>query len=281
MPEILAGSVTIHYELSGAPDGVPLVLIHGVGAPMTAWYPSFLDLLRQSGFLLVTFDNRDAGLSSKLDDAYSLVDMSLDVLALLDQLGIERAHLIGQSMGGMIAQELAISHPDRVLSLCSLNSAPNPEHLVNPSPADASTATPPASSREAAIEEHIAQERILGLDGFNEQWLAEFAANNLDRSYSPDGVQRQMQALMSAPDRTEGLRSVTVPAAVIHGRDDRDISFTGGIATALALPNAELHVFSNLGHQIAPRYWTDFAAIIARTVQRGELAAAPASGTID
>ncbi|MEA5456766.1 alpha/beta hydrolase [Sinomonas sp. JGH33] len=280
MPYADVGEVRLCYEASGPPAGEPLVLIHGLGAQLVAWYPGFCRALEEQGFRVIRVDNRDIGLSSKMDHAphYTLEDMARDVVGLLDALGLPSAHVAGQSMGGMIAQILAASHPQRVRSLCVIYSAPSPAYLIeDDEEAMAVLDQGPAPDRESAIRRWIDSERISGLDGFDEEWVAEFAAAIYDRSYCPEGFERQARALRTCRDLTGMLQGVKVPTAVIHGRNDRLISFRGGIASALAIPDAELHVYSGMGHQVKPGLWGDFVHVIARTAQRGidQNAAAP------
>jgi len=264
------GPVRLYYEVSGPADGEPLLLINGLGAQMIAWYPGFCQALEGAGFKLIGFDNRDVGLSSKLDDTanYSLEDMASDVVGLLDALGLESVHLVGQSMGGMVAQELAISHPERVRSLCSIYSAPSAGYLTDDEAFWAILERPVVLDRDQAILQWIETERLSGLDGLDNAWIHDFAAAIYDRNYCPEGLRRQAQAMLGAEDRRAGLAQLGVPTAVIHGRDDRVISYTGGIATALAVPNAELHLYAGMGHQVTPRLWSEFVLVIARNVQR-------------
>jgi pimeloyl-ACP methyl ester carboxylesterase len=237
---------------------------------MIAWYPGFCQALEAAGFRLIRFDNRDVGLSSKLDGArdYGLDDMASDVVGLLDALGLGSAHVAGQSMGGMISHQLAISHPERVRSITSINSAPSPEFLTDGEEFWGLLQQPPARDREEAIRRWIETERISGLDGFDDAWIYDFAAAIYDRNYCPEGFKRQEQALLNAPDQRHRLAQLTMPVAVIHGRNDRVISFRGGIATAAAVPDAELHLYAGMGHQLTPYLWSDFVGVIARNAAR-------------
>lgn len=274
MPHADLANVRLYYDLSGPADGEPLVLIQGLGAQSITWPPGFVALLQAERFRVILFDNRDVGLSTWFDDAseqpYVLADMSDDVAHLLDHLGIRKAHVVGQSMGGMIAQQFAIDHQDRTLSLISIYSAPvaAPEFLVQAAAVSAARNSPWPADREGAIQRYIAQEMISGLEEYDDEWIRAYAERVIDRAYNPPGQERQMAALRGAPDRRPGLAAVTVPAAVIHGRNDPLVSFRGGIATAVALPNAELHVFTEMAHQVKPSYWPDYVRIIARTAAR-------------
>ncbi|MCE3555910.1 alpha/beta hydrolase [Pseudonocardia sp. RS11V-5] len=261
----------LYYETQGPESGEPLVLIHGLGAQLIAWFPGFVAELEKHDFRVVLFDNRDIGLSSEFphDALYTVDDMAADVVGLMDHLGLDSAHIAGQSMGGMIAQQFAITYPERLRSLCSIYSAPHIGFRRTDDPyVQEVRGRRPAADRDSAIAHYIEQERISGLDGLTEQEILEFATAVYDRSHRPDGQARQQRAIMDAPDRRPGLAGITVPTVVIHGRDDRLIDFTGGIATAQAVPDSELHVYAGMGHQIPPHLWSDTAGVIARNARR-------------
>jgi pimeloyl-ACP methyl ester carboxylesterase len=271
MPYAPVGSIELYYELSGPEDGEPLVLIHGLGAQLIAWYPGFCELLEDAGFRVIRFDNRDAGLSTKLDGTpYELQDMADDIVGLLDHLGVESAHVTGISMGGMLAQQVGISHPDRVRSLCIICSTPSNDFLIFEEEVQEVRNRPPARTREEGIQQYIEQERISGLDDLSEEWIQEFAAAVYDRGYHPKGQARQYTAVLDSPDRTHALKDVRIPTVVVHGRDDRLISFRGGIAIAEAVPDAELLVLADMGHQVRPRLWPEIVGAIRRTADRAD-----------
>jgi len=264
--------VTLCYEVSGPAQGEPLVLINGHGDQMISWLPGFCALLEAEGFRLIRFDNRDVGLSTKFDAAdpqapYTIEDMAADVDQLIGYLEYDSAHIVGRSMGGMIAQQLAISFPHRVRSLCCLYSMPSIDFLVNDPEAQALARRPPARDRDSAIQQFVERKR-LGSDGFDDDWLRDFAAQLYDRNYCPEGVARQSAAFARQRDRLPELAKLRVPTAVVHGRDDRLLSFQGGIATALAVPGAELHVYAGMGHELRPDLWPDFVRVIARNAGR-------------
>lgn len=274
MPTAHLPSVRLYYELSGPIDGDPLVLIHGLGAQMIAWYPGLIALLEAEGFRVLRFDNRDVGLSQKFEtpagggSPYDIHAMANDVVELLDHVGFSGAHIAGQSMGGMIAQQVAIDHPEYVHSLVSIYSSPAPGFMVDDPEVQAVRSETPEREREGAIAQYVRRERMSGYDGFDEEWMHNFAAQVVDRDWDPAGADRQEAAVLHSPDRRPALANVMVPAAVIHGRDDRLIGFDGGVATAVALPNAELHIFTDMGHQLPPRYWPDFVRIFCRVRDR-------------
>lgn len=283
MPYADLGRVRLCYEISGPQDGEPLLLIQGLGAQLIDWYPGFCRVLEAAGFKVIRFDNRDVGLSSKLDDEpdYSLKDMASDVVGLVGTLGLESVHVAGQSMGGMIAQELAISHPERVRSLCSIYSAPSAEFLTDDDAFWAILQRPSVLDRDQAIRQWVETQRLSGLDGFDNAWVYDHAAAIYDRSYCPDGLRRQARAMVNAPDRHAALAQLSVPTAVIHGRNDRVISYRGGVATALAVPDAELHLYAGMGHQVTPGLWNDFVRVIAYNAGRAadsRTAVAPPNG---
>jgi pimeloyl-ACP methyl ester carboxylesterase len=239
--------------------------------------------LRDRGFFVILFDNRDCGLSSQFEgmpdltrvmfggDAtsapYRLEDMADDAAALLAELGVGRAHVVGASMGGMIVQALAIRHPDRLLSVCSIMSTTGDRSVGAPT-GEAMTALlrPIATSREEAIEASIAGSRVIGSPKYpvDESVLRERAAEAYDRSYSPEGTARQLAAILSSPDRTEGLHGVAMPFLVLHGEDDPLVTLSGGEATAAAVPGARLVVYPGMGHDLPEDLWPDMIeAIVA------------------
>ncbi|EMY34875.1 hydrolase [Arthrobacter crystallopoietes BAB-32] len=285
MPYADTGSARLYYELTGPNQGEPLLLIHGLGEQLIGWYPGFCQALLEQGFRLILIDNRDTGLSSKHPGVeYTLVDMANDIAGLLDVLKIQSVHVVGQSMGGMIGQILAITHPKLVQSLCLIYSAPDPAYLLeDDEEVRALLDQEPAHDRESAIRQWISSEQISGLEGFEEDWIEEFAAAIYDRSYCPDGFERQARALRSCPDLSLQLPHLRMPTAVIHGRDDRLISFRGGIASAVAIPNSELHIYAEMGHQIIPELWEDFVRVIGRNARRAPLSSdfQPGSGPSD
>ncbi len=267
--------VAIAYETSGPADGIPLLLVHGLATQMLLWPQDLVDALHDRGFFVIRFDNRDIGLSTHLHDApppdvmaalttgdtssasYRLEDMADDAVALLDHLGIDRAHVVGVSMGGMIAQTIAIEHPDRVLSLTSIMSTPSPRIGAPTQAASAVLFAPPATNRDEAVARVLETYRVIGSPGYplDEQWLSEVAGTSYDRGYDPLGVARQLLAIHASGDRTPGLRSLAVPTLVIHGEDDPLVQVAGGRATAEAVPDAELVVIPGMGHNLPRELW--------------------------
>jgi len=284
-----ANGLELEYETSGDPSDPPMVLIMGLGAQLIDWPLPFCEMLAAAGFHVIRFDNRDAGLSTSLDhlgppdlaalfagylDAapYRLSDLADDTVGLLDALGIDRAHLVGASLGGMVAQQTVIDHPDRVRSLASIMSTTG-DRAVGQATPEARTVLgrPPAANSEEAIANTVRSSRIIGSTGFpvTDQELLARATAKYDRSYRPVGTLRQFVAAAASPDRTPGLRQVTVPTVVIHGEVDPLIDVSGGRATAAAVPGAELLVIPGMGHDLPAGAQAQIAAAIAANARRG------------
>lgn len=285
MPRAKANGLELEYEAFGDPAHPPIVLVMGLGAQMVTWETGFCELLAEHAFHVVRFDNRDCGLSTWLDELgtpdpaglgqaeapYSLSDLADDVVGLFDALGFAKAHVAGASMGGMIVQRLALDHPDRLLSLTSIMSTTGDPAVGQTSPAALATLTqPPARSREAAIEQSIANYRITGSPGYpeSEEYLRHKATRAYDRAVHPVGTMRQLMAIVTAADRTEGLREVRLPAVVVHGDADQMIDVTGGKATAAAIADAELVILPGMGHDLPEPLWPELVAAIVRATER-------------
>ncbi|MFD5243825.1 alpha/beta fold hydrolase [Amycolatopsis sp. NPDC058340] len=284
MPRARVNGLELEYDTFGSPADPPLVLVMGLGAQMVTWEAGFCELLADGGFHVVRFDNRDIGLSSYLDDLptpdlaalaagdlttapYLLSDLAADITGLFDALGFGRAHVVGASMGGMIAQQLAIDSPERLLSLTSIMSTTGDPSVGQPEPAALAGLTrPPAATREQAIEDGIEWFRLVGSPGHpsDEEFLRMKATRNYDRANHPEGALRQAAAVVASGDRTAKLREVRVPTLVIHGESDPLINVSGGKATAEAIPDAELLLFPGMGHELPRQLWPAIAdAIIA------------------
>ena len=277
--------IELHHETDGDPGGRPLVLVHGGGAQLIGWHDEFVALLVAAGFFVVRPDNRDVGLSQQtggpdeLAAGYDLTDMAADVVALLDHLEVQRAHLVGMSMGGYIVQLVAIEHPERVASLGLMSTSPSsaPEFLVgvhgDGSPV---TSAPELLDRNAYIEMFVGGQRGFQSPGFPFDAAASAAlgAQYYDRVYRPDGLVRQWNAMLRGPlERREQLRTLTVPTVVIHGRGDQSLHWRAALATAELLPHAELHVYEEMGHDVPRELWPEFVLALARTAARGERSA--------
>jgi pimeloyl-ACP methyl ester carboxylesterase len=285
----VGGGIELAYERFGDPADPPLLLVMGLATQMLGWADEFCAGLAARGLSVVRFDNRDIGLSTHLHDApepdvmaavggdlssasYTLSDMARDTAALLDALDIERAHVVGASMGGMIAQTLAIEHPQRVSTLTSIMSTTG-----DPSVGGASEEAlgvllaPPARDRAEAIERSVAAFRVIGSPAYelDEAALRERAGLAFDRAHDPPGVSRQLLAIMASGDRTERLRQLQVPALVIHGADDPLVRVDGGRATAAAIPGAELVELPGMGHDLPRELWPEITDRIVALVERG------------
>ena len=282
MPSTPANGITIQYEIAGDPTDPPLLLVMGLGAQLIAWHPAFVDALVGQGFFVIRFDNRDVGLSTWFDDkgpadvpgamagkanaAYLLSDMAADAVGVLDALGLPSAHVLGASMGGMIAQTLAIEHPDRVRSLVSIMSTTGDPTVGAPHPAAmAVLLTPPPTQRDAVLDQAVTVWRTIGSPGFpfHEDEVRAAAGAAFDRAWHPDGTARQLVAILASGDRTPALRGVALPTLVIHGADDALVDASGGKATAAAIPGADLWIIPGMGHHIPPEIHDDVAARVA------------------
>lgn len=284
MPTATANGIELYYETHGDPAGRPLLLVMGLGAQLTLWRPEFCELLAREGFFVIRSDNRDVGLSSKIEGgpvpdlaramagdhstaSYTLWDMADDAVGLLDALGIAQAHVVGASMGGMIVQCMVIAHPERVRSVTSIMSTTGNPEVGQPQPeAMAALLAPPPTSREAAIEQGLHTWRVIGSPAYppDEAVLREQLAADYDRCFFPQGTARQLAAILATGDRTAALREVRKPALVIHGEADPLVTLSGGQATAAAIPGARLLTFPGMGHDLPPALYPEFVrAIVA------------------
>jgi pimeloyl-ACP methyl ester carboxylesterase len=280
--------IDIAYERFGDPGSPPVLLIMGVGTQMLGWPDEFCRALAGHGLHVIRFDNRDVGLSSHMTDApppdvraafmgrtssasYTLSEMAGDVIGLMGALDLDSAHLVGASMGGMIAQTAAIEHPGRVRSLTSIMSTTGDQSVGRPTEeALAALLSPPARTREEAIERTVKVVRVIGSPGFaiDEPEIRRRTGCAYDRADDPVGVARQLVAIAASGDRTAALRSVAVPALVLHGADDPLIAVSGGRATADAIPGAEFVAFAGMGHDLPRPLWDEITRRIAQLVAR-------------
>ncbi|MGL5825931.1 MAG: alpha/beta fold hydrolase [Nocardioides sp.] len=285
----LTDDLTLCYQTFGKPAAEPLLLVMGLGGPMTWWDEALCAKLAALDFFVIRFDNRDTGRSTKLPDQvsrsvllrgllgrrvgapYTLQDMARDAFGLLDHLGVIRAHVAGLSMGGMIAQTMAISAPDRIRSLTSIMSTTGKRSVGWPHPRLAPTLLAPrATGRKAYVTASAAWWRQIGSPGFPTEPAAVRvrAEETFDRGYSTSGVLRQMVAIVTQPDRTDQLRHLPMPALVVHGKADMMVHVSGGRATAAALPRAELMVIDGMGHDLPVTLYDTVARAIRRTADR-------------
>ncbi len=279
MPRARANGLELEYEVIGARHARPLVLIMGLGAQMVLWDDEFCAALAARGHRVIRFDNRDVGLSSKIDGwrtldvvaamaewalgrpvatPYTLSDMAADTVALLDALGLDAAHVVGASLGGMIAQTLAIEHPRRILSLTSIMSTTGNPRLPRARPeAAAALLEPPPRDREGAMARAVKVFRTIGSPGFplDEARVRERAGRSFDRCSHPAGAARQMLAILASGSRVESLRRVTAPTLVIHGTDDPLVPVAAGVETARLVPGAEVLLIEGMGHNLPREVW--------------------------
>ncbi len=274
MAKITANGIQIEYDTFGKHGDPPLLLIVGLACQLIHWDEGLCEQLARRGHYVIRFDNRDAGLSTKLAESgipdigqiikarmkgevmrppYTLEDMADDAVGLLDALEIEKAHICGISMGGMIAQTIALNHRQRILSLISIYSQTGNPALPPPTPeALECLLTPPPMEREANITYTLDVWRTFSGTGFplDEDWHRKIAAQAYDRAFYPEGVARQMAAVFAQKNRKSELGSVSVPTLVIHGADDPLVAVEGGKDTADAIPGAELVIIDGMGHDL-------------------------------
>jgi pimeloyl-ACP methyl ester carboxylesterase len=287
MASVEANGITIEYEAAG--DGEPLLLVMGLGGQLTDWSEGFVDRLVAAGFRVITFDNRDQGLSTEFDwepptqtravlttllkrppkAGYLLADMADDAIGLLDALDIDSAHIVGMSMGGMIAQTMAIQDPKRVRSLTSIMSNPGDRKNGRIAPSimpKLAKMSPP--TRDTAAQRSVDMFTLFSGSHFDPSEHLRRAKISVERSFRPAGTARQTAAIMASPDRTPGLRQLDVPTLVIHGLMDKLVRPSGGTATAAAVPGSRLLVFPDMGHDLPEPRHPEIVEAIRRHADR-------------
>lgn len=294
MPELKARNVgpsgiEIAYERFGAPGAPPVLLITGAGAQMINWPEGFCQALVDRGLHVIRFDTRDSGRSTHFPDApvpdfpaalagdlstasYSLSDLAADTVGLLDALGLDGVHLVGTSMGAMIAQMVAIEYPDRALSLTSMMSTTGEPGVGEADFSVFAGLGGPPQDREAFVEWQVRALRLAAAAGsaFDAAAAAERSGRVFDRGYDALGMQRQALAVIATGDRTARLRSLRLPTLVMHGAADVVCDASGGRATAAAVPGAELVILEGMGHALPQELWPELATRIAALVHRAE-----------
>lgn len=292
MANIKANGLLIEYGTFGEKSNPPMLLVMGLGAQMILWDEGFCEQLAGKGFYVVRFDNRDVGLTEKLDDLgvpkvleimaksmkgekvespYSLDDMADDAAGLLDALEIDKAHICGASMGGMIVQTMAYNHPDRVLSMTSIMSSTGNPKLPPPQP-DAMKVlmAPPPGDREGIIEHGINTWKVISGPGFefDEDYIRDMLERTYDRSHYPPGFIRQLTAIVAHGSRVEKLAGVKAPTLVIHGSADPLVPVEAGKDTAESIPGAQLMLIEGMGHNLPKEAWPQIVGAISENAAK-------------
>jgi pimeloyl-ACP methyl ester carboxylesterase len=288
-----ANGIEIVYQSFGDPADPTMLLIMGLATQMLGWDEGLCELLAARGFRVVRFDNRDVGRSTKIEGgpranvlaaaagdvssaSYTLSDMAADSAGLLDHLGVEAAHVVGASQGGMIGQTLAIERPERVLSLASIMSTTGDPTVGQPHPeALPALLTPAPADREGFIEFVVRTWAVIGSPGFDREddALRKLAGASYDRGIHSAGTARQLLAILASGDRTAALRTLSLPTVVIHGTDDPLIDVSGGKATAAAIPGAELVLIEGMGHDLPVELWPRLVDLIVANAERAGVGA--------
>jgi len=284
MPIATVNGIEICFETQGRPSDPPVLLVMGLGAQLITWPDGFVDMLAARGFYVVRYDNRDSGRSTKFDGmpdiaallagetgsaVYTIEDMAADGVALLGHLGLDRVHVVGASMGGMITQAMVIHYPGRFLSACSIMSTTGDRSVGAPTgEALSALLRPMAQSRDEAVAAAMEASAVIGSPKYpaDADTLRARAEAAYDRSYAPLGTARQLAAILGSPDRTAGLGGVTMPFLVIHGDADPLVTPSGGRATAEAVPGATLLMIPGMGHDLPEALWDEIvSAVVANT----------------
>jgi pimeloyl-ACP methyl ester carboxylesterase len=269
--------IEICYDTTGDPSDPTVLLVMGLGGQLIQWDPELCGLIAARGFHVVRFDNRDVGLSTHLEGGvdvfglfaseasasapppvpYRLSDMADDAVGLLDHLGVGQAHVVGVSMGGMIAQAIALSHPTRALTLTSIMSTTGDADVGLPTAeAMGALVAPPAQTREEAEDGAVRQAHVWGSPGlFDEQHVRRLAGESWERCHEPLGIARQLAAILASGSRSAGLATLAVPTLVIHGTADTLVQPSGGERTAEMIPDAKLLMVDGMGHDLARPLW--------------------------
>jgi pimeloyl-ACP methyl ester carboxylesterase len=288
MPQVTANGLSIEFDERGDPDAPVVLLVMGLGAQMVLWPAGFCDLLAERGFRAIRFDNRDIGLSEKLDREpvpdiqqvvqglisgkpvevpYLLGDMAADTVGLMDALDVSSAHVVGASMGGMIAQIVAAHYPDRVRTLTSIMSTSGRMDLPQgkPEAMQALLTMPPGNDKASVAEHSVRLAKIIGSPDYpvSDEALRQFAEMLYDRSYYPAGPARQYAAVLASGSRDAMLPDISAPTLVIHGDADPLLPVEHGQDTAQLVPGARLEVIEGMGHNLPPQLYEKFADMIA------------------
>ena len=283
-PEIVsANGIQICYDALGNPNNPALLMVAGLGMQLIGWDEEFCTMLAERGYWVIRYDNRDTGKSSKFDEEgipdiapalqgqsisapYLLHDMAADAVGLLDALDVKKAHVLGVSMGGMIAQTIAINHPERVRTLISIMSTTGDPSVSAPNPKGLELLmAPPATNLESHIQNNLTWARATTGSAFSvdESGVKERAQATWERGTYPPGTARHTAAILASGSRQKALQKLTMPTLVIHGKEDIIVPVEGGIATADAIPNAKLMLIDGMGHTLPPETWPKIVDAIA------------------
>ena len=286
---VLPSGIELEYVTTGDPTNPPLLVVNGYTSQLISWPQGYIEQLVAQGQFVIRFDNRDVGLSSKLDGQavspgavlsaalqgeplpevpYTLSDMAADGIGLLDHLGIDRAHIVGNSMGGMIVQTMAIEHPERIASVTSVMSSVGDPRVGRPTPeARDALLAPSPSDRDDYIAASLTSQIWASKKHCDLDWLQEVAAAQFDRCFYPEGATRQLAAIYASGDRSDGLAALGVPMLVIHGRDDTLITPEGGARTAELVPRSRFLLLADMGHDHPAPLWPVLAEAIGGHVR--------------
>ena len=293
MAQVKANGIMIEAEAFGPASGETILLVMGLGAQMTRWPLALIDMLCAKGYRVIRYDNRDVGLSHKFDDAgpadiagvmtdlaagrtpraaYTLDAMAADGVGVLDAFGVKRAHIVGASMGGMIAQMIAALYPERTLSLTSIMSSTGNPALppAKPEAAAVLMTRPPRDDIETLVAHGIKAQKAIGSPGYppDEKVMRENILADFKRSNHADGFGRQMAAIMASGDRRALLKRVTAPTVVLHGEDDPLVPVDGGRDTAANITGAELRTVPGMGHDLPPALYSVFVDAVETAAKR-------------
>jgi pimeloyl-ACP methyl ester carboxylesterase len=287
---VAANGIEIAYETFGDPSHSPVLLVMGLGTQMIAWPDAFCAALAERSHYVVRFDNRDSGLSTHLRDIrgpnpmlvamkrrrppYMLDDMAADTVGLMDALGLGSVHLVGVSMGGFIAQTIAVTQPERLRSLTLMLTSTGSRFVgyAKPRMMWHLLRRRSVSSRQDAMDFAVDTFRRIGSPGFafDEERVRDVAARSYERGHDPGGYVRQLAAIMAQPDRTKALRRIDLPTLVLHGLADPLVSVSGGKALAKAIPGARFYGFRGMGHDMPRELWPLFVDEICALAERGD-----------
>ncbi|WP_246081583.1 alpha/beta fold hydrolase [Nocardioides litoris] len=284
----VSGDIELCYQTFGDPEDEPLLLVMGLGGPMTWWDAPLCEMLAREGFHVIRFDNRDVGRSSRargrvsrsmlvrgftgmrVTPPYTLDDLARDAFGLLDHLGIASAHVAGVSMGGMVVQCMALLEPGRVRSMASIMSTTGRRTVGWQHPVLLRNLLTASQGREGYIRSSTATWGLIGSPAYpqTKEKVEKRAADTYDRGVSLSGTTRQMAAIVTTADRTPGLRALDVPTVVVHGLADKMVHVSGGRATATAIPGAELLLVEGMGHDMPEPLWPTFVEAITGNARR-------------